>query len=275
MDFLLKRKEQKIIAHTPQPGKDKKIISNISKIFRPGRKVDLVFYKNSRAISVKSAIIYDCDHDLKTIIISQTNPVTHSSSEYESMGMTTLLSSKSGQKKRIGLTCRASKFLKDYILNNRTKDNAIKIKYSTPMERYNIRSAYRFEPPIDYEVKGTILHNGKIYLAKKDFKIHNISTGGAGIIVDNSKVNGKSPLLTMPVNETIETEFSLIDFDSKLYDKTISTTTDIVWKNPAYSGKYGYIGTRFVKTVQKEIDELHRYIHRGQIAHIRASQGLE
>lgn len=274
MNFLLKKKVTKADAVMEKPRKTKKGINKISGIFRPGRKVDLVFYRNSRATSVRTAIIHDCDHDSKTIVISQTSPVTHASTEYESMGITTLLSGNFGQKKRIGLNCRIFKFVRNYTLNNRTKDNAIIIRYSTPMEKYNIRAAYRFEPPMDYEITGHILYNGGIWLAKKDFKIHNISTGGAGILVEHPKENSKKSLLSMPVNETITAEFNLIDFDSLIYDKKISATTDIVWKNPSYSERYGYIGTRFVETVQREIDELHKYIHMGQLVYIRASQGL-
>ena len=35
---------------------------------------------------------------------------------------------------------------------NQKKVNAIVIKYSGPMETYNIQELYRFEPPVDYMV---------------------------------------------------------------------------------------------------------------------------
>ena len=275
MNFLQKKKEEKAKSANPNSSKSQKVDDSIAKLFRPGKNIDVVFYSDSLSQYVRPALIHDCDHNSRTIIISQTNPMTHLSTPLIKMGITTLIARKSGQKKRVGVNCKITKLIRDYALNDRTKEHALAIKYSKPMEMYNIREAYRFEPPVDYEITGHITHKGKVYQSRYDFLVYNISIGGIGIMVKNSKKNGRCPLLQMSINENMKTELNIPNFDSKEHGKTLLATTEVVWKNPAYSVNFGYIGTRFVKTDQDEINVLQKFIHNGQMISIRTTQGFE
>jgi len=267
-------KKTKKLSHNSSENQDTN--NEIYELFRAGRKVDVVFYANPMSSpDVKSAMIYNCDHDSKTIIISQTNPATYPSIRFDKLGITTLLVKKSKQKVRFGVNCRISKFVKDYSLNEKTRVNAIEIKYFGTMETYNIRETYRFEPPIEYEVTGQIAHKKDVYFSVEDFRIHNISIGGAGIVVKKRINTIRSPLLGMSVNEKLKTEFNLINFHSMMYENTIFIVADVVWIDPSYSDKFGYIGIRFVEPDHNEIDELHRFIHNGQLIHIRMAQGYD
>jgi len=243
-------------------------------IFRPGRKVDVVFYQDSSHPVVRSAMIHDCDYDSRTIIISQTDPAILSSTRYEKMGITSLIPIESNQKKRVGIACKIAEFIRDYSISDEIQENAIAIKYAQPIEEFNLREAYRFEPQIACEVLGKIILNGRAFFSKKDFKVHNISTGGVGLIVENSQRNVRKPLLQMQVNEAMNTEFDLISFKSMKYEKTVPATAGVVWKNLSYSRNYGYIGTKFVKMDRKQEKSLHQFVHNGQLYSIRQSQAF-
>ena len=274
MGFLNREKRKKTKRHSFYDSKNQKTDDTLIKIFRPGRKVDVVFYMDSSFPVVRSAIIHDCDYDSRTIIISQTDPVILSSTRYEKMGITSLIAIDSNQTKRVGIACKIAEFIRDYSISDKIQENAIAIKYAQPIEEFNLREAYRFEPQIACEVMGKIILNGRAFFSKEDFKVHNISTGGVGLIVENSKRNVRKPLLQMQVNETMNTELDLISFKSMKYEKTVPATAGVVWKNLSYSRNYGYIGTKFVKMDRKQEKFLHQFVHNGQLYSIRKNQAF-
>lgn len=273
MDFF-KKKNRPDLKSRPREFRNNCKKDKIIEIFKPGKKVDVVFFLKSALPEVRNTIIHDCDHDNKNIIISQTNPVINYSTEYEKMGLTTLLSNNRRLKKRIGVYCRTIKILKDYSINDQMKENAVSINYSRPIKEFNIREAFRFEPPADLQVKGRIAHGEAVLHSKKDFMVHNISLGGIGLIVNKTKEAVWKLFSRIRLNENIKAEFNLIDFESLEYQATVSAISSIVWKKETFTEKYGYIGAKFKKLGVKDELMLNRFIHNGQLLTIRKNQVL-
>ena len=245
----------------------------IQQIFKPGKKVDLVLYNRSHDPSVRTAMIYDCDYDSNYVIISQTNPLTFPSTKYRRLGLTILVNEGTGHKKRIGIPCKIMRFIKGYQVNENIRENAITLEYFDTIKEFNIREAYRFQPPSDCEVKGKIIHEGIEFHTEDDFKVQNISIGGVGLLVNHMKTGKRNPLLYIGVDKRLKTEFSLVNFDSMKYEKFIATVSSVVWKNNTYANIYGYMGAKFIKIGKKEEESLHQFIHNGQLRTIRKQHG--
>ncbi len=64
----------------------------------------------------------------------------------------------------------------------------------------------------------------------------------------------------MKGNETLKTEFELMNSDTQEYEKKVSALIGVVWRNQLYSENHGYIGARFMDMSQKEGELLHQFV---------------
>ncbi len=251
---------------------------SLEKIFIPSAGVNIVFNLNSLTPHSRSSIIYDIDHEKQTIIIAQPlYPITPHTA-YDEMHLTAVVREEKG-KTRVGIKCDIQKFIKNYPLANKSRVNAIALKYTEPLIETNIRSAYRLPLSKHYSMKGKILYNNTEHLTKKDFIFYDVSLTGAGILVPKKKDAKTNPLSLIETHEKIKIGMILLKEDEeaparKIKMDTIPAIAQIARINANYSDSQVLVGLQFTKIDAEKQDILHKFIHEAQIDELKRLSGL-
>jgi hypothetical protein len=219
---------------------------------------------------VRAAVIYECNHDLSQMVISQTRPKIDPSFEFNEMDITVLVEEDLNQKNRNGLGCMILRYLKDYMISEQTTENALLVEYFLPIKEMNVRSAFRFEPDNMFTVEGVIDAGEKQYVSGRDFKVKDISSTGIGLIVPNYlKQERKNFLLEMGKGEIAGITLRLIENTSGENEIMVSSEVEVVRLARTLSPKNRLIGMRFTTLSQKDEESLSRFIHNAQLNKIR------
>ena len=261
--FIMKRKSDR--SSDQSEGKIR-----VESLFRPGTRVDVVFNSKSMIPDVRAAVIYECNHDLLQMVISQTRPKIDPSFEFNEMDITVLVEEELNQKNRNGLGCIILRYLKDYMISEQTTENALLVEYFLPIKEMNVRSAFRFEPDNMFTVEGVIDAGEKQYVSGRDFKVKDISFTGIGLIVPNYlKQEHKNFLLEMEKGEIVGITLKLIENTSGENEIMVSSEVEVVRLAHTLNPKNRLIGMRFTKLSQKDEESLSRFIHNAQLNKIR------
>lgn len=238
----------------------------IERVFRPGVKVDIVFEIDSISPIVRSANLHECRYRTNEMVVSQTQPQILPSYKSKRMDITVLIQDELNERRRFGVPCNMLKFIKDYQLSNSVKEDSIVVKYRLPIEEVNIRSAFRLEPSTKLEIGGKINFQGNTYHAGVDYKVHNISNTGIGLIIPkHAEKKRKSLLQRMRIDEKAMIELDLLDFSREPGRVIISAMIMIVRKNIDFNKKSGIIGLKFSEVNREDERILGKFIHEAQL----------
>ncbi len=246
----------------------------VGDIFRPGKSIEVVFDIDSFSPIVRSSIIFECNYPASQMIISQTQPKILPSFAQKQVDITALVEEELGRKFRSGITCRLSKFFKEYHLARDNVTSAILIKYTSELRQVNIRSAFRLEPNEKYKVEARLLFNGDQFYSGRDLKIRNISFSGIGLLIPRRLEQKKNKLLEITMDSNVNVELNLIEKSEEARKIVISSHIDIVRVHPRFNLKSGFLGAKFKGLSSKEEEILSKFIHDAQLYIIRKSNRL-
>lgn len=237
----------------------------VEAIFRPGTKIEIVFDIDSTIPVVRKSRLHECDSNTHEMILSQTNPRILPSFRYKSMSLTTLVHEELNVQFRAGIESRIIHFLKDYQLSDSQHESAIIVKYQTSIQKMNIRSAFRLEPTAKFDIGGKLIFKGVTYHAGTDYKIHDISNTGIGLMIPKQTNHGQNALKYIDIKDKALIELELVDFTSNNKRVTLSTEIVIVRKNIDYNPKSGFIGIKFAAADRDFERILGKFIHEVQL----------
>jgi c-di-GMP-binding flagellar brake protein YcgR len=246
----------------------------ISDIFKPGTAIDVVFDMDEDVPVVRSSMIHDCDYKKSQMIISQPTPRILPSFQYNTMTVTTIVEKELNEKFRSGVNVAIDEFLTNYALSDHVKENAILVTYETPPKKVNIRSAYRLEPGLGYEIHGTLTFRGETYSSDKLFKVKDISFTGLGIKCPVQVKQKANPLFLADINEDASVEIRLENPDKSSPNVTISSKILIVRKKLTAANKFFFLGMKFSSLAVDYEKILSKYIHEAQISKIKHGSRL-
>ncbi len=238
---------------------------SVEDIFRPGIRIEVVFNLDSSTPVVRTSTLHDCRFNSEDMVISQTRPQILPSFRYRQMDITTLVSEELNRKFRAGLNCRITKFLKNYKLSDKIREDSILVKYYPPLRKLNIRAAYRVEPSASMKIGGKLLYKEKEYVCNGHYKIHDISLTGIGLLISKKFDKGINNLRNMSVKQKAFIELELIDFNSDGNSVTVSAEILTVRVNTDYNKSNGFVGAKFSSSDPKFEKVLGKFIHEAQL----------
>ncbi len=246
----------------------------IHEIFVPSVGVEIALDINSLNPYAASSIIYDTAHQNRTIIVAQPlNPII-SSTPFEEIHLTTILKTCQG-KKRYGIKCVSTAFLKDYMLFDKSKVGAIVLQYIPQLIETNIRSAYRMPLSRNYTIKAKLVYKNNDHYSIKAFSIRDISTTGFGMTIPLKLNKKKNPLTDLTVSTSAVIGMLLMAHDSKQPIATIPLKIEVARIDRNYSEGHIFIGVKFVGMTQDKEDQLNSFIHTAQLDELRRLSRLD
>lgn len=240
----------------------------IAEIFVPSTGVEIVLNLNSLHPFAASSIIYDVNHTKQTIIVAQPLHQITASTHFDEMHLSALL--KVGlDKKRFGIKCKPSLFLKDYILFDNSRVGAILLEYIPPLLETNIRSAYRMPMSRNFTVKAKLIFNNNNYYSTKDFFIRDVSINGLGILIPLKLNKTINALATLERHSHAVIGMLLMTPNSKQPFATIPLKIEVARINKKYSDNHIFAGVKFVELTPDKEAQLNKFIHMAQLDELR------
>ncbi len=246
------------------------IKNKIEDIFVEGKRIEVVFNIDSAAPIVYPTEILKCNYESSVMLLFQTRPKIIPSFQYESMDIAILLTLELERKLRLGLPCKIAKFINNYQVSERMKEDLFLVEYSPPMRKINLRSTFRLRTSYRYVVGGNFNIDDTLYVSEKDFMIQDISVTGIGMLVPKTIGKRNNPLLNLEMGKEFKIQLRLKDVKSPNSEFKISTRVKITRKMMSYNAKSGFIGAIFIELEALEQERLFQFIHDAQIYEIRS-----
>ena len=235
-----------------------------------GKRIEAVFNIESSAPIVYPTEIFKCNYESSAMLLYQTRPKILPSFRYESMDMAILKTLELNRKLRIGLPCRIVKFINNYQISERLKEDFFLVEYTPPMRKINFRSTFRLRTSYRYVVRGNFNIKDSLYVSEKDFVVQDISVTGIGMLVPKTIRKKNNPLLNLDIGQEFKIQLRLNDVKSPKSEFKIFTNVTIARKMMSYNVKSGFIGARFIELEALEQERLFQFIHDAQIYEIRS-----
>ena len=246
------------------------IEDKIENIFAEGKRIEAVFNIESTAPIVYPTEIFKCNYESSVMLLYQTRPKILPSFQYESMDIAVLLTLELNRKLRVGLPCKISKFVNNYQVSERIKEDFFLVEYSPPMRKINLRSTFRLRTSYRYVVGGNFNIKDSLYVSEKDFMVQDISVTGIGMLVPKTIGKKNNPLLNLEMGKEFKIQLRLKDVKSSDSEFKVSTRVKITRKMMSYNAKSGFIGAIFIELEALEQERLFQFIHDAQIYEIRS-----
>ena len=246
------------------------IEDKIENIFVEGKRIEAVFNIESKAPIVYPTEIFKCNYESSVVLLYQTRPKILPGFQYESLDIAILLTFELDRKLRVGLPCKIAKFINNYQVSERIKEDFFLVEYSPPMRKINLRSTFRLRTSYRYVVKGNFSIKDSLYFSELDFMVQDISVTGIGMRVPKTIGKKNNPLLNLEIGQEFRIQLRLKDVNSLDSEFKISTNVTIARKMMSYNDKSGFIGARFIELEALEQERLFQFIHDAQIHEIRS-----
>ena len=246
------------------------IQDKIENIFAEGKRIEAVFNTESAAPIVYPTEIFKCNYESSAMLLYQTRPKILPSFQYESLDIAILLILELDRKLRVGLPCQIAKFINNYQVSERTKEDFLLVEYSPPMRKINLRSTFRLRTSYRYVVKGNFSIKDSLFYSEKDFNVQDISVTGIGMGVPKTIGKKNNPLLYLEKGQEFKIQLRLKDVKYPDSEFKISTNVTIARKMMSYNDRSGFIGARFIELEALEQERLFQFIHDAQIHEIRS-----
>ncbi len=240
--------------------------------FTPGTGIDMVFNLDSLTPTIRSSIIFENDEQENRLIIAQPTPVILPSFRFGKLHITTLVKDDRGGKSRLGVPCRIVKFMDDYRMSRDNRVPSILVEFTPPVLETNIRAAFRLSPNPTFNIVGKFIWNGVSYISGTDFKLHDISITGIGLIVPSKVKNKRNPLRELKYGTVLKIGIALLaDGETP---STFTTRVTVARVNPNHGDQTSFVGLKF-HNLEREVELLlGKFIHEAQLHGIRQISGL-
>ena len=242
---------------------------SIENVFMPDAHIEVAFNLDDSFPIVLTTNIYKCNYDSNRMLIYQTRPEILPSFKFDTMDITALVKEELKKMIRMGLRCRIVKFVNNYRVSEKTRENLVLIEYFPPMRKVNLRSTFRLRTSYRYNVEATICSDAVTYASGTYFSVQDISVTGIGLIVPKKVDKRDNPLLKVPVGDIFDIEMKLGRGESKEPPHEISTSIEVRRKVLSYNELSGFIGARFTTLNAQDQESLFQYIHDAQLYEIR------
>ncbi len=237
---------------------------------KPAMGVDLVFNLDSMSPVSKSSIVLDSDETKKHVVVAQPGEKIQRDIAYNQMHISSLVKKELAGKTRLAYSCRIVEFIRDYGLSNQGKTEALLIEYKPPAMEINIRSAFRFQPNVNFDVLGKISLDGNIYYSGRHFKFHNISISGIGLLIPKKILKVRNPMMDLKIGSYAKMGV-LLKTGGEIPESvfTLECTIKIVRMHTDYNPLSGFAGCSMIKLSQDQEETINRFIHNAQLHEIR------
>ena len=250
------------------------IQNSIKDIFKPESRIEVAFNLDSPVPIVLPTNIYKCDYESNRMLIYQTHPEVLPSFKFDTMNIAMLLEQELNRMIRAGLPCKIVKFVNNYQVSERLKENLFLIEYFPPMKKINLRSTFRLRTSYRYSVEATICSDDVSYASGTDFSVQDISVTGIGLLVPKKIGKRDNPMLRISVDDMCDIEVKLERAESKERPHKISTAIKVSRKVISYNPLSGFIGAVFTDLSPEDQENLFQYIHEAQLYEIRNIKGV-
>jgi c-di-GMP-binding flagellar brake protein YcgR len=245
------------------------INDSIENIFIPQTRVEVAFNLNDTVPVVLPTHVLSCSYKANRMILYQTHPHILSSFEYETMDVATLVQKELNRVVRLGLKCRIEKFLNNYPVTEKIRENLLLVEYFPPMRKINLRTTYRLQTSYRFNVQGKIRFGGATYDSKKHFRVQDISVTGIGLSIPKELGEQKNPAMAFSVGDNLDIELTLEQVGLKEQTILLRGGIQIARKAESCNVNSGFIGARFVDLPPEDQEKLFQYIHEAQLYEIR------
>lgn len=230
--------------------------------------MELVFNINSLAPYSRSSIIYDANFKDETITIAQPLTVFSKKTVFRELHLTTIIQGKN-RKARFGVKCNGFNLIDQYLLANKTRVQAVILKYTLPILETNIRSAFRLPLNAKYIIKTKILYNNFEYNSPNDFSVRDISLNGIGIVIPKTNIRTANPFFELSINEEITLQITLVHTDREKPLGIIPIRAQITRISPKYSDSHILMGLKIINLSNQNEAILNKFIHDAQIEELK------
>ncbi len=239
----------------------------IYKLFSPGKGIDIIINLNSSSPTLRSSIIFECDDNQNTFIISQPTPPLSPDLTFKEFHITTLVKDEHGATSRLGIECRIIKIIANYKLSGENTTHAVLLEFTPSVTEINIRSAYRLTPTAGFNIVGKFIWNGRSYISGTDFRILDISRTGIGITFPKKIKNKRNPLQDMEYGLLLKMGLGLLTRGEK--PAIFTTRIRVVRIKANHNDNLSFVGMKFHDLDSGMENLLGSFIHEGQLHHIR------
>lgn len=245
--------------------------NQVSKIFTPGRGVEIAFNINSLTPTIRSSIIFECDHSGHTMVIAQSTPPMVAGRDLSEMSLTTTISDKKSKRTRVGVSCKIIEYIKKYQLSGDSITKALRVRYSPSMFEGNIRSAYRHSAGQEFNITGMVVFQKKEYVSGKNFRLLDISITGTGFLIPKTVRRKKNPLMQIRAGSILKIKFVLISAlpEQKIKKVDVEVEGRAIRTSSNYSELYGFVGLKFTKISRKNEIILSQFVHEAQLFELK------
>lgn len=223
---------------------------------------------NSTTPYSRSSIIYDVDLKNKTIIIAQPLTAFSRKTVFKDLHITTIIQEKN-RKARFGLKCHEFELIDQYLLANKTRVQAVILKYELPITETNIRSAFRLPLSIKYVITAKILYENLEYKSPNDFSVRDISLNGIGIVIPKPKDKASSLFPDIKIDDEIALQIILIHTDMEKPLGILPIRAQLARMNPRYSSGHILMGLKITSLSNPNETILNKFIHDAQIEELK------
>jgi len=250
------------------------IQASIEGIFMPESRVEVAFNLDNPVPLVLRTNIYKCDYGANRMLIYQTHPQILPDFRYDTMNIAVLIEQELNRMIRVGLPCKIVKFVNDYQISERLKENLFLIEYFPPMRKINLRSTFRLRTSYRYNVEATICSDDVSYASGTYFTVQDISVTGIGLLVPKKVGKRKNPFSRISVDDMCDIEVKLERAESKERPYRISTAIKVARKVVSYNPLSSFIGALFIDLSPVDQENLFQYMHEAQLYEIRSVKGV-
>lgn len=241
---------------------------DVENIFLPSVGVDIVFDMASLNPVSRSSIIYDADHENRTITIAQPIVPVTGDTEFNQLHLTTIIHVRN-QRVRIGIPCRPIRFMDQYRLANHSETRALVLEYAPPPSETNIRAAFRLPLSLRHTIKAKLLYQKQEFITARDFKIKDISFAGIGLVLPKIVKEIPNPLTLLTQGTQVPVGMILVDKQEKEPVAKFPVKTQVVRINTTYSDTHTLLGLKILVIAQEHESALNKFIHNAQIAELK------
>jgi hypothetical protein len=238
-------------------------------VLKPGLGIDLVFDLDSESPSSRSSIIFEHSPSYKQVIVAQPRNRIIPESGYKQMHISSLVYRDISAKVRLGYSCRITEVIKDYKLSNQSLAEALIITYDPEVIEMNIRSAFRFQPTPSFDVVGKMVINHQIFYSDRQFKFHDISNNGTGLLIPKIYNKERNPILDIKSGSRGAIGMILKLPDGKAAAPPIECDIKIIRMNLNHNAMSAFAGCSLLGLKLSQEESLNRFIHKAQLHEIR------
>jgi len=198
--------------------------------FRAGETVAIQYSPGVDGEYIRTVTCHEWLPESEQIVISQPSPRILSTDISRSVEITTVVRLQYGYA-RVGTRARIAALSEKYELAGGQYVSVVYLTCEKHLYKYNLRSEFRFEPSLTYQVHcDCTLADGTV-LSQDDVQLKDISCGGVGLLVPKSKFETNSTLMeNLTLLQPLQLNLQFIDNEHKERSKNFGMEMNLKGK---------------------------------------------